>query len=383
MTTKTIARINHIDLVNFRCIKELHLTLPSFTVLIGPNGAGKSALLEGLRLVARLPNDDFNVSFDEFGGFEASRCWYTKEPNIDFGVGVTDGSVTLKYHVTFQSKQGNFVVKSEKLTKLGENEKVLFQRKDEKGSYWNTTGQPDAPFTAGANTRLFMPGMLDRIVGTELLQGMGQRTSSWKAHRFQPDRVVRSPQQLTPTTVPDNAGSNLYSALYTLRTDRRKVYDELLETVRAAVPEFVDMDFPLAKPAHADLAWDQTGFERPLKSSQLSDGTLRLLWLLTVLFSSPDDGLILIDEPEFSLHPQWLMLLVSQMRKVSARTTIVVATQSAEFVHWVEPAELLVVDATENGAQFSWAGDHPNLDKWLEDFTLSELWTMGELGGRR
>jgi len=110
---------------------------------------------------------------------------------------------------------------------------------------------------------------------------------------------------------------------------------------------------------------------------------LRFLWLMTILHSVPDDGLVMIDEPELSLHPQWILLAVSVMRKMSARTNIVVATQSTEFLRWIERDELLIADMTEEGAKFSWASDRPDIDDWLKDFSLSELWTMGELGGRR
>lgn len=123
--------------------------------------------------------------------------------------------------------------------------------------------------------------------------------------------------------------------------------------------------------------------KKELWPNQLSDGTIRLLWLFTILLTVPDDGIVLIDEPEISLHPQWLMLLVSVMRKTAARTNVIVATQSAEFVRWVQPEELIIADLDEQGATFRRASDRKDLNEWLKDFSLSELWAMGELGGRR
>jgi predicted ATPase len=91
----------------------------------------------------------------------------------------------------------------------------------------------------------------------------------------------------------------------------------------------------------------------------------------------------MFDEPEMSLHPQWIQLVVSLLRQTSARTTVLVATQSSDFIRWLEPSELVIADLGEQGTTFAWADAHRNLDEWLRDFTLSELWTMGELGGRR
>ena len=54
------------------------------------------------------------------------------------------------------------------------------------------------------------------------------------------------------------------------------------------------------------------------------------------------------------------------------------------IVENIHPQTVLVIaDATENGTVFTPATSKPDLPKWLEDFTLSDLWTMGELGGRR
>jgi predicted ATPase len=139
----------------------------------------------------------------------------------------------------------------------------------------------------------------------------------------------------------------------------------------------------VAGAGHVNLTWKQSNYKRPLYANQLSDGQLRILWLLAVIHSAQDDGLILLDEPELSLHPQWILLLISMLRQLSARTNVLVATQSAEFVRWLERDELLIADIDEEGTTFSWADQKVDLDKWLKDFTLSELWTMGELGGRR
>jgi len=71
------------------------------------------------------------------------------------------------------------------------------------------------------------------------------------------------------------------------------------------------------------------------------------------------------------------------LRSISARTTILVATQSAELVRWCEPAELVVANLTDKGSELVRPRDRDDLDAWLKDFNLGELWTMGELGGRR
>lgn len=87
---------------------------------------------------------------------------------------------------------------------------------------------------------------------------------------------------------------------------------------------------------------------------------------------------VLLDEPEVSLHPELQNLLVGLMREASARSQIVVATHSDRLARFLEPEELLVVE-TEGAARLTWA-DTMQLDDWLADYSLDELWRTRRLG---
>jgi predicted ATPase len=90
----------------------------------------------------------------------------------------------------------------------------------------------------------------------------------------------------------------------------------------------------------------------------------------------------MIDEPEVSLHPEQMSILAEVMREASARTQLVVATHSDRLVRFLRPEEVVVMDIGEDGsANARWA-DSMNLDAWLEDYSLDEVWRMGRIGGR-
>jgi predicted ATPase len=63
------------------------------------------------------------------------------------------------------------------------------------------------------------------------------------------------------------------------------------------------------------------------------------------------------------------------------RGQVIVATHSADLIRWLQPDEILVLDKVEGETQFTWA-DSLDLSEWLQEYTLSELWLMGTLGGR-
>lgn len=129
------------------------------------------------------------------------------------------------------------------------------------------------------------------------------------------------------------------------------------------------------------LAWYQEGIDGPLYPNELSEGTLRFLWLTAVLLSPFPAPITCIDEPEVSLHPGLLTLLAGLLQDASMRGQLVVATHSAELIRWLEPEEILVLDKEGGRTNFTWA-DTLDLTEWLQEYTLDQLWLMGTLGGR-
>ncbi len=130
------------------------------------------------------------------------------------------------------------------------------------------------------------------------------------------------------------------------------------------------------------MTWKEENFTRPLYMHQLSEGTLRFLWLATLLQSPGLTDVTLLDEPEVSLHPELLSLLAGLLREASARTQIVVATHADRLVRFLEPSEVLTFDVAEDGmASATWA-DQLDLDQWLQEYTLDEVWRLGRMGGR-
>jgi len=89
----------------------------------------------------------------------------------------------------------------------------------------------------------------------------------------------------------------------------------------------------------------------------------------------------LIDEPEVSLHPELLRLLADLMREASKRTQLIVATHSDRLIRFLKPEEVLVCDAEDGQTSVTWA-DKLDLEKWLAEYSLDEIWAMNLIGGR-
>jgi predicted ATPase len=130
------------------------------------------------------------------------------------------------------------------------------------------------------------------------------------------------------------------------------------------------------------MTWKDDNFTQPFFMNQLSEGTLRFLWLATLLQSPGLTGVVLIDEPEVSLHPELLSLLTELMREASARAQLVIATHSDRLVRFLEPSEVITLDVEEDGAVRAQWADQLDIDEWLKEYTLDEVWRLGRIGGR-
>jgi predicted ATPase len=90
----------------------------------------------------------------------------------------------------------------------------------------------------------------------------------------------------------------------------------------------------------------------------------------------------MIDEPEVSLHPELLSILADLFRSASERTQLIIATHSDRLVRFLTPEEILSTTIDDDGStHFTW-GTEFDLEGWLKDYTLDQLWQMGRLGGR-
>ena len=158
-----------------------------------------------------------------------------------------------------------------------------------------------------------------------------------------PRSPVRLPQPMRPAMLPGRNGEELVSCLYYLRETERKRFEAVEDSLRAAFPRFDRLDFPPVAAGTIALAWRESGFSQPLYLHQLSEGTLRFLWLTTLLQSPGLTALTLLDEPEVSLHPDLLSLLADLLREASSRTQLIVAThiQIASFAFF-QPKEIAV-----------------------------------------
>lgn len=370
----------------YRRLADIDIPLTPFNVLIGANGVGKTSVLEVMSLLAASAAGRLDETVRAGGGIGSLMTLGRQEPlrmRLDTPQ-QTDGSS--RYELQLESAPLGFTIASEQLTQQSSVNPLPFHQIESRGS--------DIRYFESGSGNVVRPTWEHKPFETSLSQVPKLFRS---AERFRealasvallhaldvsPRAPIRQSQPIQPAFLPGQNGEYLVSCLYYLRETNRDCFESIEDSMRAAFPAFERIDFPPVATGQLSLAWRDMNFSRPLFAHQLSEGTLRFLWLVTQLQSPEPPAVTLIDEPEVSLHPEMLRLLADLMREASAHTQIIVSTHSDRFVRFLNPAELLVCDLDESGGTVIRRGDTLELDEWLDDYTLDQLWSIGRLGGR-
>jgi predicted ATPase len=373
----------------YRRLKSVNLPLRPLNVLIGANGVGKSSLLDVFDMLAASANGELATTITAMGGMNSLVTADGETDAIMYQLRTDhDGMPGPAYDLRLKTEGYGYTIENEELKEARrpplKDATEYLAAVGQNVEYWD--GQ-----------RLVAPNWDYKPKETALSQVPKMYESAERFRRLVADvseiyhsldvslrAPVRLPQPLSPTQMPGINGEDLVSCLYTIRETEHDRYEAIEDALRAAFPTFERLDIPLVAAGRGTIAWQETGFTRQFYANELSEGTLRFLWLTTLLQSPGLPKVMLIDEPEVSLHPEMLRLLTELMREASERTQLIVATHSDRLVRFLEPHEVLVCNRDEatGGMTAQWADQVPNLAAWMEEYTLDDLWSMGRIGAR-
>lgn len=379
-------RFQELTIHGFRRLYDVQLNLRPLSVMIGANGTGKTSMLDVLWLFAKSAQGKLSESISDLSGL-SSILTDDRAEELLLGISMTVPHYQpLKYSLKLRPQNVAYGIDEERLSQQRYGHPGPFLHIDSHG--------PDIKYYELDQKNLIRPNWEQKPFETSLSQvpKMFQQPEEFRNRlssstfyhvlNVDPRSRVRLPQPMQPATLPGRDGEELVSCLFYLREADRNRFDAIEDALRAAFPRFDRLDFPPVAAGTLALAWRETGLSKPLYMHQLSEGTLRFLWLATLLQSPGLTALTLLDEPEVSLHPELLSLLAEMLREASNRTQLVVATHSDRLIRFLQPKEIVVMDADEDGmTALKWA-DELDLDEWLKDYSLDELWSNGRLGAR-
>ncbi len=397
-----VSMITEIRLKNFYSFKDCAIPLNGdVNVLVGINGSGKSNLLKAITL---LKEGVAGVGLrkhviDTLGGFDNI---YFKGDNSekDNRIELTfefDKQILSKYGEAFQENISYIItlIRIAGINNYYVYERVLFDNKIEllnfengQGTFQVKTGNGHSrqivPSRVAESTELALSKIfdIDRFSELTVLRKAISEIVIYPYFDTTPGSTIRKP--MLPTSekrlLPD--GSNLPQTLNTIKISHKKSFQKIIEKLSEVNPQFKGIDFNFIG-GNIELMLEESKFNSSVHVSNISDGTLRYLCLLSVLYN-PDRGtFICIDEPETGLHPDMISNISRAIFDASNTSSLIIPTHSDKLLNHFEIEHVRVFERDDENASIVSTYTKKEFEGWYEDFSLGNMWRAGDIGGNR
>ena len=346
-------------IANYRSLRNVIIPLQRLNLITGPNGSGKSNVYRALRLLAETAQGGVIPSLAREGGLQ-STLWAGPEnigSSVKRGQNKVEGTVRKErtnLRLGFASNDFGYAIdlglpepsrsafaldpeiKTETVwagallrpaALLIDRHGPMVRSKGEDGE-WQVLAYQLSSFDS------MLTQFADPKNAPEMLR-LREQIRSWRFYdhfRTDSQAPARLPQIGTHTPILANDGADMAAALQTIQEIGDA--DALADAVNDAFPG--SSISVLNTEGSFEIAMHQHGLLRPLKAAELSDGTLRyLLWIAALLTPRPPE-LLVLNEPETSLHPDLLPALGRLIASAAERSQVLVVTHAAHLIASLE-----------------------------------------------
>ena len=369
MSTSSSKKLHSIALAGFRSLASEQIVLDNPTFLVGRNGAGKSNLADAFSFIAEAMAAPLPTVFDRRGGYRSvvsrGELSQRSQDGLTIVVKLRNIGDLEKLQATYQfsvQPQGDdgFKVLQEVCTVTRENGSVRgFSR-----SETDFVSDPVDPMEERGKMVL-KPAVEHDALALPLVAGhypfreVHDVLSAMRVYKIDP-RVLQGPQS------PDEGrrllanGSNAASVLKYLARRFPEELPNVRDLLAAIVPSMIDVNpkmygNKLSLEFTQQLNSDRIAFD----AAHMSDGTLRALGLIAAVFQRPTPPIVVIEEPELTMHPGALGAILDLLRHASERMQVLVTTHSPDILdaRWIEERHIRLLEWDEGKTKVSRISD--------------------------
>ena len=389
---RSIPRIESLRVKNYRALRDVELReIRPLTAFLGPNGSGKSTIFDVFAFLSECFSSGLKKAVDKRGRFKELRTRGSNEPIvIEIKYRETKKLPPITYHLAIDEDLRGPVVVEEWLKwrrgkQVGQPFKFLsFQRgvgevisgeePDEKA-----TRIPESlvsPDVLAVNT-------LGQFASHPRVSALRQFILGWYLSYLTADNTRTIPEA-GPQERLSQTGDNLPNVVQYLQEQHPNELNKILNTLSKRVPHLEEVKPEMMPDGRLLLQIKDAPFDTPIQAKYSSDGTLKMLSYLTVLYDPNPPELIGIEEPENHLHPYLLPELAEECRVASSKAQLMVSTHSPFFVNSLRPEEVFVLYRDTSGytnavkpSEMTGIKDMIDAGALLGDLWMEKFFTVG------
>ena len=380
---KSLPRIEYLKVQNYRALHNLELKkLTPLTVFLGPNGSGKSTIFDVFAFLSECFTESLRKAWDRRGRFRELR---TRDSEgciiIELKYLETSASPLITYHLAIDEENNRPFIAEEWLQwrrgrsgqpfrflnfKKGEGQVISGESPDEEGE--RITEKLESSEFLAVNT-------LGQFAKHPRVSALRRFITGWYLSYLTADHTRSLPEAGAQERL-SATGDNLPNVIQYLKEQHPQRLEEILKTLSGRIPRLEKVEASIMQDGRLLLEIKDAPFSHPILAKFASDGTLKLLAYLTVLYDPSPPQLVGIEEPENHLHPRLLPHIAEECRAASANTQLMVTTHSPFFVDSLKPEELWVLYRDEKGfTQAKRTADMQGVQQFMEHGALlGSLW---------
>lgn len=390
-------QITQISLKNFRAFQDVEMRdIPRFAVLVGANGTGKSTLFQVFGFLRDAMTTNVSTALSKLGGsrgIDEVRSRGSQgdiEIELKFRPEPTGRLVT--YTLCIGEEDGRPVV----------NREVLKYRRGSRGKPWHYLDFSKGRGTAVTNEIeeveeeeqlnreeqvLKSPDLL-AIKGLAQFErfpavvALGDLIERWHISDFHISRA-RPEQEAGYAEHLSREGENLSLVIEYLHKRHSKVFEKIIEKLKSRVPGIFNVESKQTEEGRILLKFQDGAFEDPFLARYVSDGTIKMLAYLTLLYDPEPHPLLCVEEPENQLYPSLLLELGEEFREYSRRGgQVFVSSHSPDFLNGTELDEVFWLQKIDGYTKIKRARDDAQIAAYMaEGDQMGYLWKQGFFEG--
>ena len=382
-------RVRRLKVRNFRALREIEIRdLTPMTVLLGPNGSGKSTVFDVFAFLSECFASGLRRAWDRRGRARELRTRDAEGPiTIELQYRERPRTPLITYHLEVDERGGAPEVVHEwlrwKRGRYGAPFRFLEYRS---GLGRAISGEsPDAE-----DRRLEIPLKSPDLLAVNALgqfqdhprvAALRDFIMGWHVSYLSAESV-RSQPEAGPQERLTAAGDNLANVVQYLSEQHPSRLADIFDRLRRRVPRVERVLTETMPDGRLLLQVKDAPFSHPVLARFASDGTLKMLAYLVLLYDPGPPPFIGIEEPENFLYPRLLPELAEECRAASERTQLLVTTHSPFFLDALSREEVQVLWRAETGhTQVRRVADLPNVATFMnEGALLGDLWMEGQFG---